>query len=108
MKTVRLALLLSLIVLVTTACFRFEVAFTVNEDGSGIVSYQIAIKEDLMGLAGEELDLSEEVGDLPTGAEAQEYSEDGYTGVVVTVPIDDFSDMEKVQAALTELPQVAG
>lgn len=100
MKTVRLAFILSLIALLTTACFRFEVAFTVNEDGSGIVSYQIAVKEDLMGLAGEELDLSEEVGDLPPGAEFQEYSEDGYTGVVVTVPIDDFSDMEKVQSAL--------
>ena len=100
MKTIRLALLLSVVALVTTACFRFEVAFTVNEDGSGIVRYQIAVKEDLMELGGEDLNLSEEVGDLPPGAEFQEYSEDGYTGVVVTVPIDDFSDMERVQAAL--------
>ena len=100
MKTVRLMLLLSLVALVTTACFRLEVAFTVNEDGSGIVRYQIAIKDDLMELGGEELDITEEAGDLPQGAEVQEYSEDGYTGVVVTVPIDDFSDMERVQAAL--------
>ena len=60
MKTIRLALLLSVVALVTTACFRLEVAFTVNEDGSGIVRYQIAVKEDLMELGGEELNLSEE------------------------------------------------
>ena len=83
-----------------TACFRLEVAFTVEEDGSGTVSYLMGVKEDLMALGGEEFNLSEEVGDLPPGAAFQEYSEDGYTGVVVTVPIDDFSDMEKVQAAL--------
>ena len=100
MKTIRLALLLSLVGLVTMACIRFEVAFTVNEDGSGTVRYQIAIKDDMMELAGEDLDVSEEVGDLPEGAEVQEYSEDGYTGVVVTVPIADFSDMEKVRTAL--------
>ena len=86
--------------MITTACFRLEVAFTVEEDGSGTVRYQIAVKEDLMGLGGEDLNLSEEVGDLPPRAEVQEYSEDSYTGVVVTVPIADFSDTEKVQAAL--------
>ena len=100
MKTIRLTVLLSLIALVTTACLRFEVAFTVNEDGSGTVRYQMAFYEELMIWGGEDLDLTEELGDLPPGAEVQEYSEDGYTGVVVTVPIDDFSDMEKVQAAL--------
>ncbi len=100
MKTIRLALLLSLVGLVTMACIRFQVAFTVNEDGSGTVRYQIAIKDDMMELAGEDLDVSEEVGDLPEGAEVQDYSEDGYTGVVVTVPIADFSDMEKVRTAL--------
>lgn len=107
MKTFRLALTLSLIALVTTACFRLEVAFTVEEDGSGTVRYQMAVKDDLMALGGEELNLSEEVGDLPTGAEVQEYSEDGYTGVVVTVPIDDFSDMERVQAALGGVSETA-
>ena len=107
MKTFRLALALSLIALITTACFRLEVAFTVEEDGSGTVRYQMAVKEDLMALGGEELNLSEEVGDLPPGAEFQEYNEDGYTGVVVTVPIDDFSDMERVQNALGGVSETA-
>lgn len=100
MTTIRLAVLLSLVGLVTMACIRFEAAFTVNEDGSGTVRYQIAIKDDLMELGGEDMDISEEVGDVPEGAEVQEYSKDGYTGVVVTVPIADFTDMDKVRTAL--------
>ena len=85
MKTIRLALILSIIALVTTACFRIELAFTVNDDGSGTVSYQIAVNDALIELGGEDLNFSEELGDLPPGAEVQDYSEDGYTGVVVTV-----------------------
>lgn len=100
MKTIRLAFTLSLIALVTAACVRIEVAFTVNDDGSGTVRYQVAFTDALMGLAGEELDLSELAEDMPPEAEVQEYSEGGYTGVVITVPIADFSDMREVEDAL--------
>ena len=100
MKTVQLAFTLSLIALVTAACVRIEVAFTVTDDGSGTVRYQVAFTDALMGLAGEELDLSELAEDMPPEAEVQEYSEGGYTGVVITVPIADFSDMREVEDAL--------
>ncbi len=105
MKTIRLALILSIIALVTTACFRIELAFTVNDDGSGTVSYQITVNDALMELGGEDLNFFEELGDLPPGAEVQDYSEDGYTGVVVTVPITDFSDMVEVEDALGGLDE---
>ena len=105
MKTIRLALILSIIALVTTACFRIEFAFTVNDDGSGTVSYQIAVNDALIELGGEDLNFSEELGDLPPSAEVQDYSEDGYTGVVVTVPITDFSDMVEVEDALGGLDE---
>ena len=105
MKTIRLALVLSIIALVTTACFRIELAFTVNDDGSGTVSYQITVNDALMELGGEDLNFFEELGDLPLSAEVQDYSEDGYTGVVVTVPITDFSDMVEVEDALGGLDE---
>ena len=105
MKTIRLALILSIIALVTTACFRIEFAFTVNDDGSGTVSYQIGVNEALMELGGEDLNFFEALGDLPPSAEVQDYSEDGYTGVVVTVPITDFSDMVEVEDALGGLDE---
>ena len=105
MKTIRLALALSFVALVTTACFRLEVAFTVNDDGSGTVRHQIAVKDALIGLGGEDINFAEELGDLPPGAEVQDYSEDGYTGVVVTIPIADFSDMGEVEKALGGLDE---
>ena len=103
MKTIWLALLLLLVGLVTMACIRFEIGFVVNDDGSGVINYQVAIKDDFAELGGEEIDFSEELGDLPPGVEIEEYSEDGFTGAVVTIPIADFSDTEEVKAAIDEL-----
>ena len=112
MKTIWLALLLALVGLVTMACIRFEIAFVVNDDGSGVFRYQLAVKEELMAL-GEMTDgdasfnMLDEMGDLPPGAEVQDYSEDGYTGVIISVPVDDFSNWEEVSEALGDLQESA-
>ena len=116
MKTIRLVLILSLIALVTSACFRVEFAFIVDDDGSGVIRYQIAIREDVMavsdllelsdfGEVGESLNLTDEFDDLPPGAEVREYSEDGYRGLAVTAPISDFTDMEEVETVLSEVTE---
>ena len=106
MKTIRLALLLSLVVVATAACVRLEVGFIVNDDGSGVFNYQIAVKDEVSAMAdmaGEGFSMADELGELPPGAEVQDYEEDGYTGVIVTVPISDFSDAEAVWAVLSGL-----
>ena len=108
MKTIWLALLLSLVGLVTMACARFEIGVVVNEDGSGVINYQVALKDELMAMAGmagegEDFNFMDELGDLPAGAEVQDYEEDGYTGVTVTVPISDFTDAEAVGEVLNGL-----
>lgn len=113
MKTIRLALLLSLVVLVTAACVRLEVGFIVNDDGSGVFNYQVALKEEVMAMAdmaGERGDFNfmDELGELPPGAEVKDYEEDGYTGVIITAPISDFSDAEAVEAVLSGLGDSTG
>ena len=105
MKTIRVALLLSLVGLVTMACIRLEIGFVVNEDGSGVISYQVALKDAVMAMSdlageGEDFNLLEEMGDPPPGVEVQDYEEDGYTGVIITASVADFSDEEAVEAVL--------
>ena len=108
MKTIRLVLLLLLVGLVTMACVRVEIGIVVNDDGSGVFSYQIAVQEEVMALGaltGEELDMPtlEDMGDVPAGTEMLEFREDGYTGFVISVPIDDFTDAGAMEAFLGDL-----
>ncbi len=108
MKTIRLALVLSLVGLATMACVRFEIGFVVNEDGSGVISYQVAVKDEVVAMAdlageGDDFSLMDEFGDLPSGAEVQDYEEDGFTGVIISVPVDDFSNWEEVSGAFGAL-----
>ena len=108
MKTIRLALLLSLVGLVTMACIRIEIGFVVNEDGSGVISYQVALKDAVIAMSdlageGEEFNLLDEMGDPPPGVEVQDYEEDGYTGVIIMASVSDFADAKAVEAVLSDL-----
>ena len=89
------ALLLPLAVLLTTGCFRIEMSFVVNEDGSGVFEYTLGVSDEFTALtdsSGEELDEES----LPPGAVAREYSEDGYTGYVVTLPFTDYAEIRTI------------
>lgn len=114
LRTLGLAFLLVLCVLATTACFRFELSLVFNEDGSGVMGYTMAISEDLTDLmtsmGGEESDIQNDFSlidteDLPPGAESKEYNEDGFAGVVVTVP---FADLDELRSNLDEQPGELG
>lgn len=100
----RLAILVPLVIVATAACLRVDVAFIINEDGTGVIDYTLAVSDDLADYAGEDdLDFTEDLGDLPEGAGVREYSEDGYTGVVVSIPVDDFTDLTRLAEDL-DLP----
>ena len=112
MKKIWLMLLLSLVGLVTMACIRFEIGFMVNEDGSGVFRYQVAVKEEIAAMGessdeGASFNMLDDLEELPPGAEAQEYSEDGYTGVIVSVPVDDVSNWDEVSGAFGALGDTA-
>jgi hypothetical protein len=98
------ALLLGGLALLLAGCFRIEVGIRVNDDGSGALSMLMALDveafEQLGGgseLGG--LDLGEnpfadfDESDLPPGASVEEYEEDGFSGVRLTVPFEADDDI---------------
>ena len=108
-RLIGLVLLLSLAALAMTGCIRFELSIAVNDDGSGVLGYTVAISEEFAelddsmggGMSIEE-GLNLEDADLPPGAEAREYSEEGYRGVVVSVPFDDLAEIPSLLGAFQE------
>ena len=103
MNPIRAAIAIGIFSLIATACVRAELGFIVNEDGSGIFSYQLAFKDEIAMVSdvldGDDgFDLVDESDDLPPGSEVREYAEDGYTGVTVSIPVSDFSDLEELDA----------
>ncbi|MDE2836230.1 MAG: hypothetical protein OXL97_01800 [Chloroflexota bacterium] len=107
------ALLLPLAVLATTGCFRIEIAFLVNDDGSGAIRYTVGVSDQVTammeaeGMEAEGGSLVEEE-DLPPGAEVHDYSEDGYTGVVFTVPFTDYAEIKSIMESVDETDQGSG
>ena len=103
--TFRLLALLCLFgVLAIAGCIRVEIAISVNDDGSGVIGYTIAISDEFREFSGSMGDDLETLGlpseddleGLPAGSEIQEYLEDGYLGFVVSIPFDDPSHLESV------------
>ena len=104
----RLLVLASLVLIVTVACLRVDVAFIINDDGTGVIHYTLAVSDDLADYADEDaLDFTEDLGDLPKGTEVREYSEDGYTGVVMSIPVDDFTGLTWLEEELDLLFDVS-
>ena len=90
------ALLLALAAVAMAGCFRVELAFLLNDDGSGVVQYTFAISEEVVGLIDIEEEITVEEEALPPGAQSREYTEDGYTGFVVTMPFTDYAEFRPV------------
>lgn len=94
-RSVRTLALLALTALTTFGCIRAEIAITVNEDGSGVLEYTVALSDAFLGLAEATGDDSFSVQDedLPSGAEVREYSEGGYSGFIASVPFTDYAEL---------------
>ena len=86
------ALLLPLAALAMAGCFRVELAFLLNDDGSGVVQYTFAISDQMAAFMDIEEEINVEEEDLPSGAESREYAEDGYTGLVISIPFTDYAE----------------
>ena len=92
------AVLLALVVVVATGCIRLDLAVTVDADGTGTLEMDAAISDSFAEFA--EVFLEDgpadtcgeffEDSDLPSGALAHPYSEDGWCGVRATGQFTDF------------------
>lgn len=89
-----LVLLLGLVMFSMVGCIRYELAFTVNEDGSGTMGLLAALSDQfnaMMGTTTEEA-LGFDEAALPPG-NVEEYREDGYSGIQISAP---FANLEQL------------
>ncbi|MDE2696794.1 MAG: hypothetical protein OXH97_09830 [Chloroflexota bacterium] len=82
-----LILLLAVTAFSMVGCIRYELGFTVNDDGSGSMSVLLAISDQITAMTGMSTEdaLPLDPSALP-GTAVEAYSEDGFTGSRVTVP----------------------
>lgn len=95
----RFAPLFLLLTLVLSACtIRFDVGVEVNEDESGTFQLFMGFDEEFRELAsqggGDDLNLTEDLSDVPEGWTVEEVTEEGFEGVRVSAPFSSFEDLE--------------
>ena len=85
-----------LVVITLTSCYRIESTTEVNNDGSGQLSYLLALNYEAVAALGETdsttreefcQDIQSDTTDVPPGASIEPYDEDGYCGLTTTVDI---------------------
>lgn len=89
-----LVLLLAVTAFSMVGCIRYEIGFTVNDDGSGSMSVLLAISDQITAMTGmgAEDALPLDPSALP-GTAVDAYSEDGFTGTRVTVPFGNLQQL---------------
>lgn len=103
-----LMLLFSLAVLTMLGCIRIDLSIVVNEDGSGLLGYNVAVNDTLLTFgADDSFGLQDELPilgeDLPLGAEVSEYRENGYSGYSISVPFADHTELRNILEAQAEM-----
>ena len=97
--------LFALLALVLSACtIRVDVGLVVNEDETGTFGLFMGFDEEFQELmaqgGGEDLDLTEDLSDVPEGWTVEEVTEDGFEGVRISTDYESFEDLE---AKLSEM-----
>ena len=109
-RRVSLVLLLSLAALAMLGCIRMELSIVVNDDGSGVLGYNVAVSDALLtlgeGVGDSTFGLKDE--DLPPGTTVKDYRHDGYSGVTITVPFADYAEIrDALQPELDQVGEIA-
>ena len=98
-----------LLALALSACtIRLDVGLVVNEDESGTFGLFMGFDEEFQELmeqgGGEDINLTEDLSDVPEGWTVEEVTEDGFEGVRIST---DYSDFEDLEAKLGEMGEGA-
>ena len=97
----------AVLVLVLSACtIRLDVDLVVNEDETGTFSLFMGFDDELRDLmaqgGGEDLDLTEDLSDVPEGWTVEEVTEDGFEGVRISTDYDSFDDLNAKLSEMSE------
>lgn len=98
-----------LFALALSACtIRLDVGLVVNEDESGSFALFMGFDEEFQQLieqgGGEDINLTEDLSDVPEGWTVEEVTEDGFDGVRIST---DYSSFEDLEAKLGEMGEGA-
>lgn len=93
--------------LVLSACtIRLDVGLVVNEDESGSFALFMGFDEEFQELmeqgGGEDLNLTEDLSDVPEGWTVEEVTEDGFEGVRIST---DYANFEELETKLGEMSE---
>ena len=97
-----LVLLLGLTAFAMTGCLRFEMAISINDDGSGVFGTIVAISDEFTEATGASSEEGIPTDDLPPGAEVSEYREDGFTGIELAIPFANTAQLALLTSGMGE------
>ena len=96
-----LVLLLGLTAFAMTGCIRYELAISINDDGSGVLGTIVAISDaftELTGASSEELVPPD---DLPPNVDVSEYRQDGFTGIELAIPFANQAELGLIAGGMS-------
>ena len=85
-----------------TGCLRFEMAISINDDGSGVFGTIVAISDEFTEATGASSEEGIPTDDLPPGAEVSEYREDGFTGIELAIPFANTAQLALLTSGMGE------
>ena len=96
-----LVLLLGLTAFAMTGCIRYELAITLNDDGSGVLGTIVAISDAFTEAAGGSTDELASPDDLPPNASVSEYRQDGFTGIELAIPFANQDELALIAGGMS-------
>ena len=96
-----LVLLLGLTAFAMTGCIRYELAITVNDDGSGVLGTIVAISDAFTQATGSSTEDLVPGDDLPPNVDVREYRQDGFTGIELGIPFANEAELGLITSGMS-------
>ena len=96
-----LVLLLGLTAFAMTGCIRYELAISINDDGSGVLGTIVAISDAFTQTTGASTEELVPPGDLPPNVDVSEYRQDGFTGIELAIPFANQAELGLIAGGMS-------
>ena len=96
-----LVLLLGLTAFAMTGCIRYELAISINDDGSGVLGTIVAISDVFTQATGSSTEEFVPGDDLPPNVDVREYRQDGFTGIELAIPFANEAELGLITSGMS-------